>query len=110
MWRAQPVAGPGTARAAGMRTSRCDEQRDRLRRSTATSACTWRPARDGTASIPVGPTPHLPHGWDAGMLFEEQDRVLFCSDLFHQLGKREPVTTGDVVGRYAEAIAMMQAH
>ncbi|HZM93232.1 MAG TPA: MBL fold metallo-hydrolase [Vicinamibacterales bacterium] len=56
------------------------------------------------------PTPHLPHGWDAGMLFEEQDRVLFCSDLFHQFGSREPVTGADVVGRYGEAIARMQAH
>jgi len=56
------------------------------------------------------PTPHLPHGWDAGMLFEEQDHVLFCSDLFHQLGQREALTRADVVGRYEEAIAMMQAH
>jgi flavorubredoxin len=56
------------------------------------------------------PTPHLPHGWDAGMLFEEQDRVLFCSDLFHQFGAREPVTRDDVVGRYEQAIAKMQAH
>ncbi len=30
------------------------------------------------------PTPHLPHGWDAGMLFEEAEHILFCSDLFHQ--------------------------
>jgi len=36
--------------------------------------------------------------------------VLFCSDLFHQLGQREAVTRADVVGRYDEAIAMMQAH
>jgi flavorubredoxin len=56
------------------------------------------------------PTPHLPHGWDAGMLFEEHDRVLFCSDLFHQLGAREALTSNDVVGRYGEAIAAMQAH
>ena len=56
------------------------------------------------------PTPHLPHGWDAGMLFEEEDRVLFCSDLFHQFGQREAVTRTDVVGRYGEAIAKMQAH
>ena len=39
------------------------------------------------------PTPHLPHGWDAGVLFDESNRVLFCSDLFHQIGKLEPVTT-----------------
>ena len=49
------------------------------------------------------PTPHLPHGWDAGVLFEETDRVLLCSDLMHQLGDVEPVTTGDVVGRYRKA-------
>jgi len=44
------------------------------------------------------------------MLFEEQERVLFCSDLFHQLGAREAVTRDDIVGRYGDAIAMMQAH
>jgi flavorubredoxin len=56
------------------------------------------------------PTPHLPHGWDAGMLFEEKDRILLCSDLFHQVGDREPLTTDDVVGRFGEAIAAYQAH
>jgi flavorubredoxin len=55
-------------------------------------------------------TPHLPHGWDAGMLFDESDRVLLCSDLLHQFGDVEPVTGDDVVGRYHEAVAMMQAH
>src|SRR5215510_4435474 len=25
------------------------------------------------------PTPHLPHGWDAGVLFEETQKVLLCS-------------------------------
>jgi flavorubredoxin len=56
------------------------------------------------------PTPHLPHGWDAGMLFEERERVLLCSDLFHQLGDREPVTTDDVVSRFAAAMAAYQKH
>jgi flavorubredoxin len=56
------------------------------------------------------PTPHLPHGWDAGMLFEETDRILLCSDLFHQIGQLEPVTSEDVVGRWDSAIAAMQAH
>jgi flavorubredoxin len=55
-------------------------------------------------------TPQLPHGWDAGMLFEETDRVLLCSDLFHQLGELEPITREDVVDRYAAAIATYQAH
>jgi flavorubredoxin len=56
------------------------------------------------------PTPHLPHGWDAGMLFEDQTRTLFCSDLFHQFGDVPSITSDDVVGRYGDAIATMQAH
>jgi hypothetical protein len=30
------------------------------------------------------PTPHVPHGWDMGVVFEDTQRTLFCSDLFHQ--------------------------
>jgi flavorubredoxin len=56
------------------------------------------------------PTPHLPHGWDAGVVFEETGRVLLCSDLFHQLGDVEPVTTNDVLGRWAHALETYQAH
>jgi len=54
------------------------------------------------------PTPHLPHGWDAGVLFEETDRVLLCSDLMHQVGDVAPVTTDDVVGRYRQAFEAYQ--
>ncbi|MFN0141082.1 MAG: MBL fold metallo-hydrolase, partial [Pyrinomonadaceae bacterium] len=43
-------------------------------------------------------TPHLPHCWEAAMLFEETQRTLFCSDLFHQLGDVEARTESDVVG------------
>ena len=43
------------------------------------------------------PTPHLPHGWDAGMLFEETQKILFCSDLFHQVGDVEPLIESDAV-------------
>jgi len=56
------------------------------------------------------PTPHLPHGWDAGMLFEENDRVLLCSDLLHQLGDTEPITSADISGRYRHALETYQAH
>jgi flavorubredoxin len=56
------------------------------------------------------PTPHLPHGWDAGVLFEENSRLLLCSDLFHQVGDREPMTTDDVVGRWGHAMELYQAH
>lgn len=42
-------------------------------------------------------TPHVPHCWDAGMLFEETDRTLFSTDLFLQTGERPPVVESDVV-------------
>jgi flavorubredoxin len=44
-------------------------------------------------------TPHVPHAWEAGMLFDETTGTLLCSDLFHQNGDLEPMTEGDVVGR-----------
>ena len=43
-------------------------------------------------------TPHLPHGWDAGLLFEETTRTLFCSDLFAHGGDGPALTDGDIVG------------
>jgi flavorubredoxin len=43
-------------------------------------------------------TPHTPHGWDAGVLFEESTRTLLCGDLFTQLGDGPALTDGDVVG------------
>lgn len=43
-------------------------------------------------------TPHTPHGWDAGVLYEESTRTLMCGDLFTQLGDGPALTQGDVVG------------
>jgi flavorubredoxin len=43
-------------------------------------------------------TPHIPHGWDAGVLFEEASGTLLCGDLFTQLGDGPALTQGDVVG------------
>lgn len=54
-------------------------------------------------------TPHLPHGWDAGVLFEETQKTLLCSDLFHQSGDVEPLTQSDVVGRSHAAMREYQA-
>ncbi|MCW8130458.1 MAG: MBL fold metallo-hydrolase [Planctomycetota bacterium] len=55
------------------------------------------------------PTPHLPHGWDAGVLFEETQRVLFCSDLFTHNGEVEPLTETDIVGRARASMEGFQA-
>ncbi|HYZ30778.1 MAG TPA: MBL fold metallo-hydrolase [Crenalkalicoccus sp.] len=43
-------------------------------------------------------TPHIPHGWDAGVLFEEVTGTLLCGDLFTQTGDGPALTEGDVVG------------
>jgi flavorubredoxin len=42
-------------------------------------------------------TPHVPHCWEAGLLFEETHGTLLCSDLFHQLGECAPSTESDVI-------------
>jgi flavorubredoxin len=55
------------------------------------------------------PTPHVPHGWDAGVLFEEAERTLFCSDLFHQWGHREPATEKDILERCQDALRETEA-
>jgi flavorubredoxin len=43
-------------------------------------------------------TPHLPHGWDAGVMFEETNKTLLCSDLFHQNGDVIDITDKDILG------------
>lgn len=43
-------------------------------------------------------TPHTPHGWDAGVLFEESTGTLLCGDLFTHLGDGPAVTDRDIVG------------
>ena len=44
-------------------------------------------------------TPHLPHGWDCGYLFDETTKTMFCGDLFTQPGMGErPVVGDDILG------------
>jgi flavorubredoxin len=49
-------------------------------------------------------TPHLPHGWDAGVLFEEKNRTLLCSDLFHQTGDVVSLTDKDILGAHKKSM------
>jgi flavorubredoxin len=42
-------------------------------------------------------TPHVPHGWEAQVLYEETTGTLLCGDLFSQIGAGPAVTTDDVV-------------
>jgi flavorubredoxin len=43
-------------------------------------------------------TPHTPHGWDAGVMYEETTGTLLCGDLFTQLGNDKVLTGDDIVG------------
>ncbi len=54
-------------------------------------------------------TAHLPHGWDAGVLFEEVNRTLLCSDLFHHDGDVEPLTESDIIERVRKTLIEYQA-
>ena len=49
-------------------------------------------------------TPHLPHGWDAGLYFDESSGTLFCSDLLFQPGDPEPVIEDDPIPSVRQAI------
>jgi flavorubredoxin len=49
-------------------------------------------------------TPHTPHGWDAGVMYEESTGTLLCGDLFTQLGDNPAlIDSGDIVGPAIEA-------
>ncbi|HJQ17208.1 MAG TPA: MBL fold metallo-hydrolase [Allosphingosinicella sp.] len=42
-------------------------------------------------------TPHVPHGWEAQLLYEETQKVLFCGDLFTHVGDGPPLVATDIV-------------
>jgi flavorubredoxin len=48
-------------------------------------------------------TPHVPHGWEARILYEEVTNTLLCGDLFTQLGNGPAMTTEDIVGAAGQA-------
>jgi flavorubredoxin len=48
-------------------------------------------------------TPHVPHAWEAGVLYDATSKTLFCGDLFTRFGEYEPSTDVDIVGPAVEA-------
>lgn len=54
-------------------------------------------------------TPHVPHGWEAQLLFEETTRTLLCGDLFSQVGAPPALTTDDLLDPALTAEAMFHA-
>lgn len=43
-------------------------------------------------------TPHVPHGWDAGLFFEETTGTLLCGDLFTMIGNSPALTEQEITG------------
>ncbi len=54
-------------------------------------------------------TPHLPHGWDAGVMFEESEKTLLCSDLFHQNGNLVALTDKDILENHKSSILFFES-
>jgi flavorubredoxin len=43
-------------------------------------------------------TPHVPHCWEAGVVYEETTGTLLCGDLLTHVGDVPSLTSGDIVG------------
>ncbi len=54
-------------------------------------------------------TPQVPHGWDAGLFFDETEKTLLCSDLFFQPRDPAPVIESGVVDLARDAIQANRA-
>ena len=54
-------------------------------------------------------TPHVPHAWEARVLYEESTGTLLCGDLFTQLGDGPAITGDDIVAPAAQAEDVFQA-
>ena len=52
----------------------------------------------GTKRVRHLSTPHVPHGWDAGVMYEETTGTLFAGDLFTALGDFPATSTDDILG------------
>jgi len=54
-------------------------------------------------------TPHVPHGWEARVLYEETTGTLLCGDLFTHVGNGRPLVETDVVDPAVDAELMFRA-
>ena len=48
-------------------------------------------------------TPHVPHAWEAGVLYDATTKTLFCGDLFTRFGDYEASNSDDIVGPAVQA-------
>ena len=97
--RARPVCGTIAAMVS------VDDVADRPARALADGEELWL----GERTVRWLDTPHLPHGWECGYLWETSTRTLLCGDLFTQPGAGdEPLTTRDVLELSEDFRAQME--
>jgi flavorubredoxin len=63
----------------------------------------------GTHRLRFIATPHVPHGWESGLWFDETTKTLFSGDVFTQIGDVPAITTDDIVGPALEAEALFSS-
>jgi flavorubredoxin len=63
----------------------------------------------GGKRVRIIATPHVPHGWEAQVLYEETTETLFCGDLFTHVGDGEPLTLQGIVEPAMAAEEMFHA-
>src|ERR1051325_6106322 len=54
-------------------------------------------------------TPHVPHGWEVGVIYEETTGTLLCGDLFTHVGDGPALTSADIVGPAIHAEELFHA-
>ncbi len=54
-------------------------------------------------------TPHVPHGWEARVLYEETTKTLLCGDLFTHTGEAPPLVRSDLIGPAKAAEELFRA-
>ena len=93
MRRDERMAGGRAARRSRARPDRLHGVAQRHGRPRRRACC--RTARRSTSAgkrVRYLDTPHIPHGWEAGVLYEETTGTLLCGDLFTQLGDGPALT------------------
>lgn len=85
--RVAPHAEPLCGEIAAMVSVR--DMADRLPRALADGEV----LKLGRHSVIWIATPHLPHAWECGHLYESTTATLFCGDLFTQFGAEHPAIT-----------------
>jgi flavorubredoxin len=55
-------------------------------------------------------TPHVPHGWDCGILFDQSTKTLLCGDLFTQPGGNPPPITESEILTASEGMRGMMEY